>query len=204
MKRKQIAFALVIINFIYSVSQIWLFFHLNNQIIIDITKAPPSGLDISSIWGIVPEILGLIILLGLCWVLRAYKEKLWILLGMVLFTFWKIISGISFYLYGMQWASGMPSLFNALLDLYYFTLVYMVITLFFVRNKVIKWCFIWFGIFTAIAYIIPKVGPYLYDNFNIHWLMINQDALLQLCTFTSLVLFIRVWIDTDNKQANAN
>jgi hypothetical protein len=195
MSRKSIALTLVIINLFFSVSEAYLFFHLNNQIVIDFTKGPPIELPFHSIWSILPSILGLIVLIGLCWVLSIFKEKSWILAGMIAYAVCRIIGIIIFVFIGLTWITSIPILSQILFCSIYILSTFMVITVMFIKNKQIKPYYMWFGIFTVIAYVIPQIGPYLYDNFSIKWLMFNQSALFQIPTFVSLVLFIKVWLN---------
>lgn len=194
MSMRSIALALAVTNLLFSVIEVFLFFHLSNQIIIDFTKGPPVELPLHSMWSILPSLFGSIILIGLCWVLVIFKEKKWILAGMMAYTTYKIIATIVINFIGLTWTISMPILSHTLFYSFYMIDAYLVIALMFTQSKQIKNYYKWFAVFSVIALIIPKIGPYLYDNFDIKWLMFNQSALTQLTTFVSLILFVKVWL----------
>jgi len=201
---KKIALTFLITNLVYSICETFLFFRLNNQIIIDFSKGPPIALPLFSIWCVLPAVLLSTILVGLYWILIIFREKRWISTVFLIFVLLRVFSTATLFFY-QEWWTNFPSTSSPiLLYLSYFIIACMIISIMFIKNKSIRIYFRLFGILTALAYIIPRIGPYLYDNFSITWLMINQAALFQLCTFVSLAIFVKVWINSKKENNISN
>jgi hypothetical protein len=138
----------------------------------------------------------------LFWVLGAFKEHLLIRGAMLLLIFLKIPALMSLNLNDSQPMS-IPMLFKGVVVLFGGIAVVMLLVLLLVRNKMIRRYFRWFVGVMLIALILPSIGGYVYDNFGIHWLLIDRFLLVWLSFIPTLLLFIKVYSISKQKAIMA-
>lgn len=186
---KPIALSAVICNFIYSALCIVRFLYTHSQIIIDFNKGAPIVLPTNSLWYIFPQILYLLIFISLFWVLKTFHERAWIAWGIIAFTVFKLATLTIIHLTNTQFSTDQDFIYNIG---NFVTMIYVIITFFLVRNRLIRPYFRWVSILFIMSVLLPRLGEILYDDFSIHWFLINPEIISQLCFLLTLILFIRI------------
>ena len=74
------------------------------------------------------------------------------------------------------------------------TLLYLLVALLMVKSNLIRLYFRWFVIIMVLAILLPRFGEILYDDFSMHWLLVNADVMTELCFVLTLTLFIKTFI----------
>lgn len=189
---KNTALAFVVVNALYIVCFAILMVWLKQPLIADITRQPVilSNGVLAAIQ-IIMSVLSLLIYVGLAWVLGAYHEKAWIILGvciyMLLQAYLNLLSVLNIY------GQPLPHLFyNYTVYVNYGVLLFMLIGMVLVNNNTIRDYFRWFGLSTVIAILLVRFMPYLYEHYGLKWALINPGMLKMVPFVVSLVLFIRL------------
>jgi hypothetical protein len=161
---------------------------------INFDKAAPVQLSQNSLWYIIPQILFVLVFVGVGWVLAVFNEKFWIKLALILFVVRKIILIIILHSIGARELMTYQLAVEIINITIAITLVYLVIALLFVRSSEIKVYFRWLAILMVLATMLPKLGEILYDDLSIHGFVFNADALADTCLFIPLLLFVRLYL----------
>src|SRR6185312_13862684 len=194
MTKKTIALVFVIFNSIYTVICIARFIYTGSQVIIDFNKVPSVILAQNSLWYIIPQLLYVTIFVGLLWLLKIYNEKFWIQLSVIMFITSKIATLILIHFNNSQYLLNHAFLYDVVNIGNFVTLLYLLVALFLVRSKEVRWYFRWFVILMLLSILLPRLGEALYDDFSISWALINGDVLSELCFAFTLILFIKVFL----------
>ena len=202
--KKPIALGFVICNAVYTVICIIRFIYTNSQVLIDINKPPPLDIPQNSIWYIVPQILYVIIFVGLVWLLKIFDEKFWMRLAVIAFIALKIATLLLIHFNDSQYLLDHNFVFDIVNVGNFITLLYLLVALLFVRNRLIRIYFRWFVILMILAFFAPRLGEILYDDFSIHWLLFNIDALSELCFIVTLLLFVKVYTIGKKNSGDSN
>jgi len=194
MIKKHVALGFVICNSIYLIACIVRFFYTGSQIIIDFSKTPPLVLPQNSLWYIVPQLLYVILFMGLLWLLRIFNEKIWIQLGVIMFILSKIATFLILHFKDNRFLIDNTFWYDVVNIGNFVTLLYLLIALFLIKTKTLRLYFRWLAILMIISILIPRLGQILYDDFSVHGLLINSDTMTQLCFVPTLILFIKIFI----------
>jgi hypothetical protein len=189
-----LALFFVICNALYIIICIARFIYTGSQILINFDKAAPVQLSQNSLWYIIPQILFVLVFVGVGWVLAVFNEKFWIKLALILFVVRKIILIIILHSIGARELMTYQLAVEIINITIAITLVYLVIALLFVRSSEIKVYFRWLAILMVLATMLPKLGEILYDDLSIHGFVFNADALADTCLFIPLLLFVRLYL----------
>ncbi|MFI5140279.1 MAG: hypothetical protein ACHQIM_20840, partial [Sphingobacteriales bacterium] len=158
----------------------------------DLNRPVLSEPSSDSVLNIFVTFLDMLVYIGLFWVLGAFKEHLLIRGAMLLLLFLKIPALIS-----LNWnyleSIAMRALFQSIILFFGCLAIAMLLVLLLVRNKVIRGYFRWFVGLMLAALILPTIGGYAYDNFGIHWLLIDRFLLVWLSFIPTSLLFIKVY-----------
>lgn len=186
---KTTASLFLIANALYIVCFAILMVWLKQPLIADVTRQPVilSNGALAAIQ-IIMSVLSLLIYIGLIWVLSAYREKIWILIGICLYillqVYFNLLSVLNIY------HLPLPHLFyNSTVYVNYSLLLFMLIGMVLVQNNQVKEYFRWFGLTTVIAILLVRFLPYLYDNYSMKWALINPGVLKMVPFVVSLTLF---------------
>lgn len=203
---KRIALSAVICNFIYSTLCVARFLYTHSQIIIDVYKGAPLELPQNSLWYTIPQILYLLIFTSLFWLLKVFYERVWIAWGIVVFIVIKLATLTIIHLTNTQFLIDQAFILTIINIVNFVTLIYVTITFFLVRNEFIRPYFRWFSILLVMSVLLPRLGEILYDDFSVHWLLINGETISQASFLLTLILFIRIFLlsmNTDNQSVKA-
>jgi hypothetical protein len=145
-------------------------------------------------------IFGVSIFIGLYWVLRIFKEPPWIWLSIIIFLIWKIILILFFNL--IQPHIGHFLLHNNVFIDWGYSIniivsIYMLAFFLFVKNPVIKRFLVAFAILMGVVYFFQYAGPTLYDNYGLHWALINVELLIYIAHLATLLLFAKLYDQAD-------
>jgi len=183
---------MVFTNIIFILYSIFLFFYFHHTIFPDFSQPEPIGPAKDSVWNISVAFLNIAVYIGLFWVLGVFKEHLLIRGAMLLLLVLKIPALIS-----LSWDHlediAISALFRGIIVFFGCLVVAMLLVLLLVRNKIIKGYFRWFVGLMLVALILPPLGGYAYDNFDIHWLLIDRFLLVWLSFIPTLLLFLKVY-----------
>jgi hypothetical protein len=189
---KKIALALIFINAIFIVLGISLFFYFHHNVLPDFDKAEPTGPSRDSVWNILIAFFNIAVYIGLFWVLGAFKEHILIKGAMLLLLLLKVPAIISLNLNHFD-SIAISAFLQSIIISFACVEVAMLIVLLFVRNKIIKPYFRWLVGLMFVALILPPIGAYAYDNFSIHWLLIDRFLLVWASFIPTFLLFIKVY-----------
>lgn len=200
---KRTAAFMLIVNSLLIAFGIGKFFYFHETVFRDFSRSVPqlSQLNYTLLFAI-PGIFTLIIYIGLFWVIRVFKEKKWIRLGLIVFFAAKILSIILPWVLYKYIES--PNVYEVLISnrlLLGTGEAYMFFTFLFVRNKDIRrffWCFV---LLMVLGYLYVFFGQTLYDDFGYNWLLINPDMIAYIPFLATMALFVEVY--NLSRQPNA-
>lgn len=182
----------LIANVLYIVCFAILMVWLKQPLFTDITRQPVilSNGTLAAIQ-IIMSVLSLSVYIGLTWILSAYREKLWIILGVCIYlllqAYFNLLSVLNIY------RAPLPHLFyNYTVYVNYGLLLFMLIGMVLVYNNHIREYFRWFGLTTVIAILLVRITPYLYDHYGLKWALINPGVLKMVPFIVSLALFAKL------------
>ena len=192
---KRTALFFLIINSILVVSAIGKIFYFHETLIRDFNHPRPQLHQISyAVILTVQGIAALVLYIGLLWIIRVFKEQKWIWSGIIVFLVVQLRMFISVlvvpYLLKGRGYVELLHLFRLLFEI---SVAYMVVTFFAVSNRVIRVFFWCFAVLMGLNNLLAYLGPKLYDNFSIHWLLINPNFTFWIPWVASLALFAKVF-----------
>jgi hypothetical protein len=192
MLSKKTATLYIIVNSLYILYFLMLMIWLKEPLITDVYKQPVIlSNQVLAVIQIVMSLLSLFIFIGLVWILKGLKEKVWIVLAvciyLVLQLYFNVLSVLNIYRVPMIYL-----FYNYTVYVNYAVLLFLVIALLFIDNAKIKTYFRWFAIAILLSMIIVRVGPLLYENYNLRWALINPGIIKIIPFFISLFLFIKI------------
>lgn len=182
----------LIANALYIVCFAILMVWLKQPLITDVSRHPVilSNGALAAIQ-ITMSVLSLLIYIGLVWVLSTYRERVWIIIGICLYillqAYFNLLSVLNIY------RMPLPHLFyNYTVYVNYALLLFMLIGMVLVYNNHVREYFRWFGLTTVIAILLVRITPYLYDNYNLKWVLINPGILKMVPFVVSLALLLKL------------
>jgi hypothetical protein len=190
MLNKKTLTVFLIANSLYILYFILLMIWLKAPIITDVSRQPVIlSNSVLGIIQIVMSVLSLVVYIGLAWILRHYHEKTWVVISvwiyLVLQLYFNMLSVLNIY------RVPLPYLFyNYTAYINYAVLLFMIVSLLFVKNVVIRGYYRWFAITTFIAMLLVRFTPVLYDKYGLKWALINPGLLKLIPFVISLFLFI--------------
>jgi hypothetical protein len=189
---KKIALALVVTNIIFLGYSIFVFFYFHHTVFQYIGQPGPTGPSPDSVWILSISFLDVALYIGLYWVLGVFREHLLIKGAMFILLLLKIQAQFS-----LNWNSleslAMRSFFQSIIVFFFYAFVALTLVLLFVHNKLIRGYFRSFVVMMVVAWILPYIGTYAYDNLNIHWLWIDRFFLDWLTFIPTLLIFLKVY-----------
>jgi hypothetical protein len=191
---KKIALLMLVTGCFFLVLNLGAFIYLHERVIIDFNYPPrqiPSSY--ANPYLIVSCILSTILFIGLYLVLRSFKEGRWIGISIMVCWIIKIImllslTIISFYPDVIKTHIQEISFLLGNLPLWF-----MLFALLFVKNKKIKPYFLTYSIIGIVICFASAIGSKLYDDFSIHWALINPDAMLLVAHLPIVALFFKIY-----------
>lgn len=191
MQIKRSLLSFIIINIVYLVYffllMIWL-----KQPVIGFGQGAPVQLaaNVIVIIQVIMSLLSLLIFSGLIYLLAAFKEAWYIRLSLIVYTlsqlYYNLTSLTATQLYTGNW-------FNIQIYLTYAILIWMVISLYFVKEKTVRSYYRWFGICVLLSIVLARVLPYLYENYGLMRYQINPGIIKLPSFVVSLTLFLKVY-----------
>jgi len=192
---KRTALFFLIVNIILVVSGVGKVFYFHETLIRDLNHSRPQLNQIGYAVVLAAQgIAALVLYIGLLWIIRVFKEQKWIWSGIIVFLVVQLRMFISVlvvpYLLKGRGYLELLHLFRLLFEV---SVAYMVVTFFAVSNRVIRVFFWCFAVLIGLNNLLVYLGPKLYDNFSIHWLLINPNFTFWIPWVASLALFARVF-----------
>jgi len=190
MLNKKTLTVFLIANSLYILYFTLLMIWLKEPIITDIYRQPVilSNSVLAAIQ-IIMSILSLIVYVGLAWVLKHYHQKTWAVISvwiyLVLQLYFNVLSVMNIYRVPLPYV-----FYNYTAYINYAVLLFMIVSLLFVKNAVIKGYYHWFAILTFIAVLLVRFTPVLYDKYGLKWALVNPGILKIIPFIVSLFLFI--------------
>jgi len=181
------------INAVYLVFFVLLMIWTKTPIIWDVNKLPSVSLSNNALAAtqIIVTVLSAVIFIGLITILNTYKEYRWVIIALTLYLLQQVFSNITSILTFYQ--AGHIYIFSRYTAYFiYAILLFMVISLQFVKNRQISEYYRWFGLTILLAIILARVMPLIYGNTGIKWLLINPGILKMIPFIISLSLFIKL------------
>lgn len=181
------------INAVYLVFFVLLMIWTKTPIIWDVNKLPSVSLSNNALAAtqIIVTVLSAVIFIGLITILNTYKEYRWVIIALTLYLLQQVFSNITSILTFYQ-AGHIYILSRYTAYFIYAILLFMVISLQFVKNRQISEYYRWFGLTILLAIILARVMPLIYGNTGIKWLLINPGILKMIPFIISLSLFIKL------------
>jgi|GEM_PF-6186138 len=190
MQIKKSLLSFIIINIVYLVYFFLLMIWLKQPVIAFRAVSPVQlPANVVMVIQIVMSLLSLLIFSGLVFLLKAFKEKLLISIAVAAYALFQILSNVLALLNLYPVVKGWTYLYNIT---NISVLLWMVISLFLVKNNTIRSYLRWFSICVLFSVLIvvflPSIYPHIGSGFYIN------PGIIKLPSFVvSLILFLKIY-----------